>query len=234
MDAVKALLFDVFGTLVDWRGGVARESKIILEPLGYNLDWNGFADAWRAEYQPAMDEVRAGRVPFSKLDVIHRRMLDRIRPRFGLTSLDERTLQTLNLAWHRLEAWPGVTAALHRLRGRYVLAPCSNGNISLMVDLARRNDFLWDAILGAEIAGDYKPTPRVYLVSAEALGLSPGNCMMVAAHSDDLKAAAACGLRTAHVAQPNEFGPAGGEPGPTIPVDVSARTFGDFAAELVR
>ena len=232
MDGVKAMFFDVFGTLVDWRTGVARESKIVLEPLGYRLDWIAFADAWRAEYQPAMEEVRAGRFPFSKLDVIHGRMLDRIRPRFGLESLDETTLRELNLAWHRLDAWNGVTAGLHRLRRRFLLAPCSNGNISLMVDLGRRNDFRWDAILGAEIAGDYKPKPRVYLAAVEAFSLAPENCMMVAAHSGDLKAAGALGLRTAHVAQLDEFGPGTGEAGPKVPVDVSARSFEEFAAKL--
>jgi len=233
MDGVKAMFFDVFGTLVDWRSGVAHESKIVLEPLGYKLDWTSFADAWRAEYQPAMEEVRSGRIPFSKLDVIHRRMLDRIRPRFGLESLGELALQQLNLAWHRLDAWKGVSAGLHRLHTRFLLAPCSNGNISLMVDLARRNDFRWDAILGAEIAGDYKPKPRVYLAAAEAFNLAPQACMMVAAHSGDLEAAARVGLRTAHVAQPDEFGPGTGEIGPLVSVDVSARSFEEFGTKVL-
>jgi 2-haloacid dehalogenase len=233
MNSVKALLFDVFGTLVDWRNSVARESRAVLEPLGHALDWHAFADAWRTEYQPAMEEVRAGRTPFARLDVVHRRMLDSIRPRFGLESLGEATLRELNLAWHRLDAWPGVSAALHRLRGGFLLAPCSNGNISLMVALARRNAFPWDAILGAEIAGDYKPKPRVYLACADALGLAPASCMMVAAHSSDLKAAAAVGMRTAHVAQPTEYGPAGGETGPSFTVDLSAGSFEEFAARLV-
>ena len=140
VDGVKAMVFDVFGTLVDWRTCVARESRMILEPMGYKLDWIAFADAWRAEYQPGMEEIRAGRKPFSRLDVVHRGMLDRVRPRFGLESLDEPTLRNLNLVWHRLDAWPGVTAGLHRLRRKFMLGPCSNGNISLMVDLARRND----------------------------------------------------------------------------------------------
>jgi 2-haloacid dehalogenase len=139
----------------------------------------------------------------------------------------------LNLAWHRLDAWPGVTAGLHRLRRRFLLAPCSNGNIALMVDLARHNDFPWDAILGAEIARDYKPKPAVYLAAAEAFNLAPGRTMMVAAHSSDLKAAAATGLRTAHVAQVDEFGPRSGEAGPTVAVDVSARDFAEFAAKMV-
>jgi 2-haloacid dehalogenase len=232
MDGVKALFFDVFGTTVDWRSGVAREAKTTLEPLGYLLDWLAFADAWRAEYQPGMEEVRSGRIPFAKLDVIHRRMLERIRPRFGLQNVDEAVLQNLNLAWHRLDSWKDVPPGLHRLRRRFLLAPVSNGNISLMVDLARRNDFPWDAILGAEIAGDYKPKPRVYLVAAEAFSLEPGNCMMVAAHSGDLKAAADVGLRTAHVARPDEHGPGTGELRPKTPVDVSVRSFEELADVL--
>ncbi len=230
---VKALFFDVFGTTVDWRSGVAREAKSILGARGYALDWPAFADAWRAEYQPGMEEVRSGRIPFSKLDVIHRRMLERIRPKFGLEQVGEPILRELNLAWHRLDAWPEVPAGLRRLRQRFLLAPVSNGNISLMVDIARRNDFHWDAILGAEIAGDYKPKPRVYLAAAEALDLQPGQCMMVAAHSSDLAAAAAVGLRTAHVARPAEHGPGHGETAPTVPVDVAAGSFLDLADKLL-
>ena len=233
VDGVKALVFDVFGTLVDWRTCVARESRIILEPLGYKLDWIAFANAWRAEYQPGMEEIRAGRKPFSRLDVVHRGMLDRVRPHFGLESLDEPTLHKLNLVWHHLDAWPGVTAGLHRLRRKFMLGPCSNGNISLMVDLARRNEFPWDAILGAEIAGDYKPKPRVYLAAAEALGIEPHECMMVAAHSNDLEAAAKVGLRTGFVAQPDEFGTNTGETIPTIKVDIAAASFQEFASRMV-
>jgi len=233
VSGVKALIYDVFGTLVDWRTGVARESRVLLEPLGHKLDWIAFADAWRAEYQPGMEEIRSGRIPFSRLDVVHRRMLDRIRPRFGLENVDENVLRELNMAWHKLDAWPGVPEALKRLRSRYLLAPCSNGNISLMVDLARRNGFPWDAILGAEIARDYKPKLRVYQVAAESLGIEHRECMMVAAHSDDLKFAAEAGLRTAHVSQPDEFGPGTGERGPKVPVDVSARNFTELADKLL-
>lgn len=232
MTEVKALFFDIFGTVVDWRSGVAREAKTVLGARGINLDWLAFADAWRAEYQPGMEEVRSGRLPFSRLDVIHRRMLERIRAKFGLEKVEEPVLQELNLAWHRLDAWPDATAGLHRLRKKYFLAPCSNGNISLMVDLARRNDFRWDAILGAEIAGDYKPKPRVYLAAAEALSLKPEQCMMVAAHSNDLKAASESGLRSAHVAQVNEYGSGTGEPKPTVPVDVTAKSFTELAELL--
>jgi 2-haloacid dehalogenase len=230
--AVKALFFDVFGTLVDWRTSIAREAKAMLEPQGYALDWLAFADAWRGEYQGAMDEVRSGRIPFCKLDVLHRRNLELILPRFAVENLSEADRQNLNLAWHRLDAWPDVPRGLARLKSRYLLAPVSNGNISLMVDLARRNDFPWDAILGAEIAGDYKPKPRVYLAAAEAFDLPPGECMMVAAHTNDLMAAAKLGLRTGHVARPNERGPGRGESAPTEPVDVAAASLEDLAEKL--
>ena len=232
MTSIRAMFFDVFGTLVDWRTGVAREANRALRPLGYTLDWTRFADAWRAEYQPGMEEVRAGRIPFSKLDLLHRRNLERFMPRFGLTNVSESVRHELTLAWHRLDAWPDVPAALKRLQKKFLLAPVSNGNISLMVDLARRNSFPWDAILGAEIAGDYKPKPRVYLAACEAFDLDPAQCMMVAAHSNDLAAAAACGLRTAHVARPGEYGPGTGERVSTVPVDFAAADLADLAGKL--
>jgi 2-haloacid dehalogenase len=230
--SVRALFFDVFGTLVDWRNGIARDTETVLKPLGCALDWLAFADAWRDEYQPAMEEVRAGRLPFCKLDVLHRRNLEHILPRFGVKELDEATLKRLNMAWHRLDAWSDVTPGLLRLKPSLLLAPVSNGNISLMVDLARRNDFPWDAILGAEVAGDYKPKPRVYLAAAEAFDLAAADCMMVAAHSSDLAAAAACGLRTAHVARPNEKGPGRGESVPSVPVDIAAAGLEDLASRI--
>ena len=232
MTSIRAMFFDVFGTLVDWRTGVAREADRVLRPLGYTVDWTSFADAWRAEYQPGMEEVRTGRISFSKLDVLHRRNLERFMPRFGLTDLSESVRHELTLAWHRLDAWPDVPAALKRLQKKFLLAPVSNGNISLMVDLARRNSFPWDAILGAEIAGDYKPKPRVYLAACEAFDLDPAQCMMVAAHSNDLAAAAACGLRTAHIARPGEYGPGTGERAPTVPVDFAAADLADLAGKL--
>ena len=174
----------------------------------------------------------AGRIAFSKLDVLHRRNLELTLKRFGVTDLDEADKRALNLAWHRLDAWPDVLAGLARLKTKYLLAPVSNGNISLMVDLARRNRFLWDAILGAEIARDYKPNPRVYLASAEAFDLTPDACMMVAAHSNDLAAAAALGLRTAHVARPTEHGPGRGEAAPSVPVDFAVKSLEELAAKL--
>src|SRR5215471_11256369 len=232
MRNVKALVFDVFGTLVDWRSSIAREARAILAPLGAAIDYEAFADAWRAEYQPTMEEVRSGRLPFSKLDVLHRRNLDTILPRFGLGHIGEATRVNLNLAWHRLDAWPDVAEGLARLRTRFLLAPCSNGNISLMVDLARRNGFVWDAILGAEIARDYKPKPVVYLSAAAAFDCKPEETMMVAAHSSDLAAAAAVGMRTAFIARPNEYGPGKGEARASVPVDVSAKNLIELADKM--
>jgi 2-haloacid dehalogenase len=230
--AVKALFFDVFGTLVDWRSSIAREAEALLKPTGMALDYPAFADAWRGEYQGAMEEVRAGRIAFCKLDVLHRRNLELTLKRFAVADLSEDDKYKLNLAWHRLDAWPDVTRGLAQLKRDYLLAPVSNGNISLMVDLARRNDFPWDAILGAEIAGDYKPKPRVYLAAAAAFDLAPEACVMVAAHSSDLAAAAALGLRTAHVARPNEHGPGRGEAAPTVKVDFAVKNLEELAAKL--
>jgi 2-haloacid dehalogenase len=176
--------------------------------------------------------VRSGRIPFSKLDVLHRRNLERCLPRFGVSGLSEAVMQNLNNAWHRLDAWADVPEALTRLKRKYIIAPCSNGNIALMVDNARRNNLPWDAILGAEIAGDYKPKPRAYLAACEALNRAPERCMMVAAHSRDLKAAASNGLRTGHIARINEYGANTGEAGPTVPVDVYGSDLADLADKL--
>jgi len=155
-----------------------------------------------------------------------------VLPRFGADKLGEADRVKLNLAWHRLDAWPEVARGLARLKTRFWLAPLSNGNISLQVDLARRNGFPWDAILGSELAGDYKPKPRVYLAAAGAFDLASAECMMVAAHTSDLKAAAALGLRTAHIARPNEHGPGKGEAAPSAPVDFAAASLEDLAAKL--
>jgi 2-haloacid dehalogenase len=229
---VKALFFDVFGTLVDWRTSIAREAETMLKPRGFALDWLAFADAWRGEYQGAMDGVRTGRTKFCKLDVLHRRNLELILPRFGLGELSQDDLGNLNMAWHRLDAWPDVARGLARLKRRYLIAPVSNGNISMMVDLARRNGLLWDAILGAEVAGDYKPKPQVYRAAAAAFDLAPQDCMMVAAHSNDLKSAAALGLHTGHVARPDERGRGCGEAAPNIAVDVAVHSVEELAEKL--
>jgi len=229
---IKALLFDVFGTLVDWRSSIAREARELLSPLGIAIDWERFADAWRDQYQPAMEAVRSGALPFSKLDVLHRRNLDIVLANLDLGRIDELTRRKLNLAWHRLDPWPDVASGLSRLRTRFRIAPCSNGNISLMVDLARRNAFPWDAILGAEIARDYKPKPIVYLTAAEAFDCEPRETMMVAAHSSDLGAAASVGLRTAFIARPDEHGPGTGESSASVPVDHAAASLHDLADQL--
>jgi len=229
---VKALVYDVFGTCVDWRNGVARDAERILKPLGYKIDWLAFADAWRALYQPSMEEVRSGRQPFVTLDILHRRMLDQIRPKFGLEKLANQVADDLNLAWHRLDTWPDTVPGFVRLKRKFILAPCSNGNIALMVDIARRNSIPWDAILGSEIARDFKPKPAVYLMTAAALNLQPNEVMMVAAHSDDLRQAASNGLRTAHVARPGENGPGTGESAPRVPVDFAAKSMEDLASQL--
>jgi len=228
---VNALFFDVFGTLVDWRAGVAREARAILKPLGFDIDWSAFADAWRDQYQPGMEEVRSGRIPYTKLDVLHRRMLKVILPRFGLDELAESELDNLTLTWHRLDAWRDVPGGLARLRRRFLIAPVSNGNIALMSDLARRNDFRWDAILGADLAKDFKPKSALYLAAADAFNLKPNECMMCAAHGSDLKAAADNGLRTAFIARPEER-PGLGESAPSISVDILSRSTEDLATQL--
>lgn len=229
---IKALFFDVFGTLVDWRSGVAREAQKILATPGHEFDADAFADAWRGEYQTGLEEVRSGRLPFCKLDVVHRRNLEVILPRFNMTKAPEDKLRDLNLAWHRLDAWPDVAGGLSRLRRKFLLAPVSNGNISLMVDLARRNEFPWDAVLGSELARDYKPKEQVYLAACSAFDLQPSQCMMVAAHSSDLAAAADAGLATAHIARPNEYGAGRGEAEPKIAVDAAVSGIDALADRL--
>lgn len=232
---IKAVVFDVFGTLVDWRGSIARDAAALLAPLApRDEDWLGFADAWRGEYQGAMEEVRSGRLPYTKLDALHRRNLDLVLARqpWG-ERVDEALRQRLNVLWHRLDAWADVGEGLSRLRAAgYLLAPCSNGNISLMAQLARHNGWHWDAILGAEIARDYKPKPGVYLAAAAAFDLPPGQVLMVAAHSYDLQAAAAAGLRTGFTARPDEHGPGTGETAPSVPVDWQAASLAALAEQL--
>jgi 2-haloacid dehalogenase len=230
-DGVKALFFDVFGTLVDWRSGVAAATQALLEPRGIVLDWLAFADAWRDQYQPAMQAVRSGSLPYTKLDVLHRRTLQKILPQFALVDLKEIDLDQLTLAWHQLDAWSDVPAGLSRLRQRFLIAPVSNGNTSLLCDLARRNDLRWDAILGADYARAFKPMNEVYLAAAAAFNLLPGECLMCAAHASDLQAAAANGLRTAYIARPQER-PGFSESAALISADVSAASLLDLAAQL--
>src|SRR5258706_5709198 len=173
MPDVKALVFDTFGTVVDWRNGVAREAERILRPMGYDLDWLAFADAWRQEYRPGMEEVRSGRRAVVKLDILHRENLDRLRPRFKLEKLEEPTLAELNLAWHKLDAWPDVGPAFARLPKRVLMAPCSKGKLGPIADVAAAHKSPWDAILGSETAHAHKPQPQVYLATCEAFNLKP-------------------------------------------------------------
>ena len=230
---VKALTFDVFGTVVDWRGGIARELAALGAARGFSVDANAFALAWRARYQPAMERVRSGEIGFVKLDVLHRENLDRVLSEFGLGDLTEADRAHLNLAWHRLDPWPDVVAGLNRLKPKFVLATLSNGNVALMVDMARRAGLPWDAVLGAEVVRHYKPQPEAYLKTAEFLGLAPVQCLMVAAHEGDLEAASACGLRSAYVHRPREYDDAGAAPMPDAKAfDVVAADFLELAERL--
>jgi 2-haloacid dehalogenase len=204
---VEALTFDVFGTVVNWRDSIAREAKAILGPKGHALDWHDFADKWRARYQPAMDKVRSGARPWAKLDDLHHENLLELLDQYGISGLSPAEIERLNYAWRRLDPWPDTVPGLTRLKRHFILATLSNGNIALMVNLARFAGLPWDTVLGAEIAQSYKPLPETYLRTAAALNLAPAQCMLVAAHNSDLLAARACGFRTAYVDRPLEDGP---------------------------
>jgi len=229
----RALCFDVFGTVVDWRGGVAREAEAVLGAKGHRLDWPGFADRWRALYQPAMEAVRAGRRPFVALDALHRENLAALLAELGIAELSEAEVDRLNLAWHALDPWPDVLDGMARLARGYILASLSNGNIRLIVDMAKRAGIPWDAILGAETARAYKPAAEAYDAAARMLGLEPAQCLMVAAHPSDLDAAAARGFATAYVHRPREYGP---DRPPRRPAadrfDMQAEDFLDLAQKL--
>lgn len=229
----RLLLFDVFGTLADWRTGIAGELQSTLGALGITADAWALADAWRAQYQPSMEVVRSGHMPYAKLDLLHRQNLDHVLHQWGLgAQVPEAARQHLNQAWHRLPAWPDVGAGLQALRPLAQLAPCSNGHLALMANLARHNGWHWDAVVGAEWARDYKPQPGVYLAAAAAFDLRPEQAMMVAAHSSDLAAAAACGLQTAFVARPDEYGPGTGEAQAASPVELSCGSLLELAQRL--
>ena len=237
-DKVRALVFDVFGTVVDWRGGVAREAAPFLARHGQGrVAPEALADAWRRQYSPSMEAVRSGQRPFVRLDVLHRENLEVALREVGLdpASVPPAELAALNLAWHRLDPWPDSVAGLARLKSRYIIAPLSNGNIRLMLDMAKRAGLPWDAILGAEVAQAYKPMPEAYLRTADVLGLAPGEIGMVAAHNGDLAAARQCGLKTAFVRRPAEHGP--GQTTDLRPAqdwDAVADDFGDLADQLLR
>jgi 2-haloacid dehalogenase len=210
LNGVRALVFDVFGTVVDWRTGIARETAQFLRRHGAgSVDPFAFADAWRAGYQPAMGEVRSGRRAFTRLDVLHQENLKSVLLKFGVDPAtgSSAELQELNLAWHRLDPWPDSIGGLTRLKSNYVIAPLSNGNIALLLNMAKRASLSWDAILGTEVVQAYKPAPDAYLRTAEVLGLRSEQICMVAAHNGDLAAARKCGMWTAFVPRPTEHGP---------------------------
>jgi 2-haloacid dehalogenase len=208
MHEIKACLFDVFGTVVDWRTSVSRDLADFGQQKGISgIDWLELTVQWRELYQPSMEEVRSGRRAWTVLDVLHRESLRELIGRYRIEGLSEAEIDHMSRAWHRLDPWPDVLDGLARLKRRRIIAPCSNGNIALMVNMAKRAGLPWDCILGAETARAYKPLPEAYLASCRHLGLPPAAVMMVAAHNGDLKAAKAQGLATAFVARPNEHGP---------------------------
>jgi 2-haloacid dehalogenase len=232
-ESVKALLFDVFGTCVDWRGSITKEGPERHKRVPRGFDWAAFADAWRGMYQPAMERVRSGERPFVNLDRLHREGLDALARRFKLDHLGEADLADLTRAWHRLDPWPDVVAGLTRLKAKFTIAPLSNGNVALLNNMAKRAGLPWDLILSTEIMRRYKPQPEAYLGAVALLGIGPGEAMMVAAHNNDLAAASALGLRTAFVPRPQEHGPGQKtDLGPESPWDIVAPDFGALADAL--
>jgi 2-haloacid dehalogenase len=207
--APKALVFDTFGTIVDWRGSIVAEGLAWSKAKGVTVDWGRFADRWRAGYAPSMQKVRTGALPWTKLDALHRMILEELLPEFGMTGLTEEEKERWNRVWHRLKPWPDAVAGLTRLKKKYIIAPVSNGNVALLTNMAKHAGLPWDAILGAELARHYKPDKEVYLTAVDLLGLKPDETMMCAAHRGDLAAARGCGLRTAFIHRPHEFGPGG-------------------------
>ena len=229
----KALVFDVFGTVVDWHGSVARELRALARSKGLRVNAAKFSTAWRAGYRPAMDRVLRGEAPFQKIDVIHRAILEDVLRQFRITTLTEDEKAHLNLAWHRLKPWPDTVRGLKRLKSRFVIATLSNGNTSLLVNMAKHGGLPWDCVFSSDTFKLFKPDPGMYLGAADMLGLKPEEVMMVAAHKPDLRAAAKCGLKTAFVQRPREHG-RGGAPdlAPELDFTVNAGSFLDLAGQL--
>ncbi|HJU15691.1 MAG TPA: haloacid dehalogenase type II [Stellaceae bacterium] len=231
---LRALCFDVFGTVVDWRASLIAEARALGARKGVAADWEKLVDAWRAGYQPAMDRVRKGELPWTRLDELHRMTLDRLLAEQGIGGFDEADKEALNLGWHRLKPWPDAVPGLTRLKRKYIIATLSNGNVWLLVDMAKRAGLPWDTVLSAEIVHRYKPDPATYRSAIEFLGIGdPGAVMMVAAHNGDLAHAQSHGMKTAFVARPAEHGP--GQTRDTRPehdFTIVARDFEDLAAQL--
>ena len=230
---VQILVFDTFGTVVDWRSSVIAEGEQLGKAKGLKVDWAAFADAWRGGYGPSMNRVRTGELPWTKLDALHRMTLDQLLVKFKIDNLTEAEKLHLNRVWHRLKPWPDAVAGLTRLKKRYVIAPLSNGNVSLLTNMAKHGGLPWDVSLSTELVRHYKPDRETYLMPGEFWDVEPANVMMVAAHSGDLDAAKKLGLKTAYVHRPLEFGPAR-TPTPPEPgrFDFMARDFRELASQL--
>jgi 2-haloacid dehalogenase len=233
MTAPRALAFDVFGTVVDWRGSIIGELEMFGERHGLAEDWARFADDWRAGYPMAMDRVRTGELPWLKIDALHRLILDGLLDRAGVDGVPDVDVAELNRAWHRLDPWPDSVDGLTRLKRRFVITTLSNGNVSLLTNMAKRAGLPWDCVISAELFRHYKPDPEAYLGCADLLDVAPGELMLVAAHPSDLRAARGVGLMTAYVARPLEHGT--GRRPPSIEddeFDVTADDFVDLAERL--
>ena len=233
MLSVRALTFDVFGTVVDWRTSLIREGELLAAAKDLKVDWPAFADAWRAGYRPAMDRVARGELPWQSIDQLHRMILDGLLERFNVTGLEEHDIAHFNRAWHRLIPWPDSVPGLNRLRSRYVISTLSNGNIGLLVDMAKNAGLPWDCVLSGELIHKYKPDPEVYKMAARMLGYELSEVMMVAAHPPDLQGAQRAGLKTAYVPRPLEHGAERrAAHGDGAGFDVVASDFLDLAAKL--
>ena len=231
--AVKALAFDVFGTVVDWRGGVIRAGEELGQEKGLgDVDWAAFADEWRGRYAPSMDKVRRGEMPWTNLDALHRGSLEELLEEFGIEGLTEKEKDHFNKAWHRLDPWPDSVPGLSRLKSRYVITTLSNGNVALLTDMAKRAGLPWDVIFSAELVRHYKPDPETYRMVPDLLDLPPEEVMLVAAHPSDLRAAQGHGLRTAYVIRPDEWGPDWKPEPPDPSFDVNAEDFLELAEKL--
>jgi 2-haloacid dehalogenase len=207
LSGVRAILFDTFGTVVDWRGSLIEELSAWADGRGIAADWAGLVDAWRGAYAPSMDRVRRGELPWTILDDLHRATLDRLVVDFGIAGLSAADMDWINRGWHRLRPWPDAAGGLFRLKERFIIAPLSNGNVALLLNMAKHSAIPWDMICSTELFRHYKPDPETYLGAAKLLGLAPEEVMMAAAHNNDLAAARACGLKTAFFARPTEYGP---------------------------